>query len=193
MLQRVIPTVLMIVLSCVFSAASVADGNAPDRQINPIANEGAEIFGLKVNDLSKKTFEKRLGEMGIEPYPSYKKDVVSYSLGDNGILGLKELDATFNDYGYIKQATMVGVVKSNDKRSSLGNLLVKKYGEPNIGFVKDGYGRAKWVFQDGTYIELHNTTFDVSVIYVDQDPKIPSESGQIDVEALYKETHKPKS
>ncbi|WP_156496607.1 hypothetical protein [Marinomonas aquimarina] len=39
---------------------------------------------------------------------------------------------------------------------------------------------------DGTEIELHNTTFDVSVIYSDRQPKRVAPSGRIDVEALLK-------
>lgn len=190
MFQRVIAVFFAILVLVTLPAVSMAANDSNDRQTTPIANQGAELFGLKVNDLSKEDFEKRLSAMGLQPYPSYKKGVATYSLGPEGILGVRELAIQFNGDDYLKKATMSGVVKSNKKRQSLGNLLVKKYGMPNIGFVRDGYGRAKWVFHDGTYIELHNTTFNVLVIYVDQQPKVLSESGQIDVEALYKKSQK---
>ncbi|MBJ7539230.1 uridine kinase [Marinomonas transparens] len=144
----------------------------------------AEIFGLRVNDLSQPAFEKQLTSMGLQPYPSYHKGVASYSLGPDGILGIKSLNILFNRSGYIRQAVMSGVVTNNSQRGSIGALLEKKYGEPTIGFVKNGYGRAKWLFPDGTFIELHNTTFDVSIRYGDEHPKVQSHSGKIDVEAL---------
>ncbi|REG85099.1 uridine kinase [Marinomonas pollencensis] len=193
MLQRIIAVFLSIAVLAFCSMASFAADESADRKSTPIADQGAELFGLTINDLSKENFEKRLSAMGLQPYPSYKKGVATYSLGQEGILGIRELAIQFNDYDYLIKATMSGVVESNKKRQALGSLLVKKYGMPNIGYVRDGYGRAKWVFQDGTYIELHNTTFNVLVIYVDQQPKTVSESGQIDVEALYKKSQKSAS
>lgn len=190
MLQRVIAVFLSITVLAICSSVSFAANEPSDRKTTPITDQGAELFGLTVNDLSKEDFEKQLSAMGLQPYPSYKKGGATYSLGQEGILGIRELSIQFNDYDYLEKATMSGVVESNKKRQALGNLLVKKYGTPNIGYVRDGYGRAKWVFQDGTYIELHNTTFNVLVIYVDQQPKTLSESGQIDVEALYKKSQK---
>lgn len=151
-------------------------------------DSGAELFGLTVNNLSQAVIEKQLAKMGLQAFPTYKKDRVSYSLGPDGILGIKELDLVFNSYDYIRSATMSGVVESAEKRQKLGLVLEQKYGQPNVGFVKNGYGRAKWFFKDGTYIELHNTTFDVSISYVDQDPMVPKESGTIDVEALSRQT-----
>lgn len=192
MFKRFISIFLSVFILFSLSEVSFAADNSTDRQTTPIAEQGAELFGLKVNNLSKESLEKRLATMGLQPYPSYKKDVATYSLGPDGILGVKELSIAFNDDDYLIKATMSGVVKSSEKRQSLGRLLVKKYGTPNIGFVRNGYGRAKWVFKDGTYVELHNTTFNVLVIYVDQQPKVPSESGQIDVEALYEKNEQSK-
>lgn len=146
---------------------------------------GAELFGIAFNDLSKSAFEAHLKKMGLEPYPSYRTGIASYSLGKDGILGIRELTVRYNSSNFVEKATMSGVVESKEKRASLGNVLVKKYGQPDIGFVRDGFGRARWVLRDGTEIELHNTTFDVSVVYVDSRPaREQSSSGQIDVEAL---------
>ncbi|SBS31651.1 hypothetical protein MSP8887_01564 [Marinomonas spartinae] len=184
-IARVLSCIMVLGLS---SSVVFADATSQLKQQATPQTGGAELFGLKVNDLSKQTLEKQLSRMGLQPYPSYKKDVVSYSLGPKGILGIKELDITFNDYDYIRHANLAGVVKNTHERQKLGELLEKKYGEPNVGFIKNGYGRARWYFKDGTYIELHNTTFDVSISYVDEDPKVPSESGTIDVEALSKQT-----
>ena len=154
----------------------------------PTYSTGAELFGIAFNDLAKSKFEEHLKERGLEPYPSYKEGVASYSLGSTGILGIKELTVRYNRFNFVEKATMSGVVESVELRSSLGDLLVKKYGAPDIGFVRDGFGRARWSFRDGTEIELHNTTFDVSVIYVDRSPKRTSTSGRIDVEELLRRT-----
>ena len=81
---------------------------------------------------------------------------------------------------------MSGVVEDPELRAKLGAVLERKYGPPSVGFVRDGYGRARWALPDGTEIELHNTTFDVSVIYMDRLPKRIAPSGRIDVEALLK-------
>lgn len=152
----------------------------------PVYAKGAELFGIPFNDLSKAEFEMHLSKMGLEPYPSYRKGVANYSLGAAGILGIKELTVAYNQYEYVEQATMSGVVEDPVLRAKLGAVLEKKYGRPSLGFVRDGYGRARWVLPDDTEIELHNTTFDVSVIYIDRLPKRIAPSGRIDVEALLK-------
>ncbi|MCO4785558.1 uridine kinase [Marinomonas atlantica] len=152
----------------------------------PSYSKGAELFGVEFNDLSKAKFEAHLSKMGLEQYPSYREGMASYSLGTTGILGIKELTVVYNRYEYVERATMSGVVEDAELRSKLGSLLERKYGPPSIGFIRDGYGRARWMLVDGTEIELHNTTFDVSVSYVDRVPKRKSASGRIDVEALLK-------
>ncbi|MEL0615075.1 uridine kinase, partial [Marinomonas arenicola] len=73
-------------------------------QTTPIANQGAELFGLKENDLSKEDFEKRLTAIGLQPYPSYKKGVATYRLGPEGILGVRQLAIQFNGDDYQKKA-----------------------------------------------------------------------------------------
>lgn len=152
----------------------------------PVYSKGAELFGIPFNDLSKAEFEMHLSKMGLEPYPSYRQGVANYSLGATGILGIKELTVAYNQYEFVERATMSGVVEDPTLRAKLGTVLEKKYGPPSVGFVRDGYGRARWVLPDGTEIELHNTTFDVSVIYMDRLPKRIVPSGRIDVEALLK-------
>lgn len=152
----------------------------------PSYASGAEIFGIKFNNLSKEKFESHLKKMGLEPYPSYREGVASYSLGASGILGIKELTVRYNDYQYVERATLSGVVEDPELRARLGNVLLHKYGQPDVGFVRDGYGRARWELSDSTDIELRNTTFDVSVVYIDRYPKLVSPSGKIDVEALLK-------
>lgn len=150
----------------------------------PIYSNGAELFGIPFNDLSKAKFEEHLSKIGLEPYPSYRAGVANYSLGEKGILGIKELTVVFNQYEYVERATMSGVVEDPKLRAKLGALLEHKYGPPTVGFVRDGYGRARWDLADTTEIELHNTTFDVSVVYVDRTPKHKQASGRIDVKAL---------
>lgn len=188
LMSMFISFLLLLVCSIgVVKAEIIKTKEAADSSSNAVSYlQGAELFGLRVNDLSKAVFEKQLSKMGLQSYPSYKKGVACYSLGPDGILGIKELTVLFNPSDYVRQATLSGVVESNEKRKSLGLLLEKKYGPPNVGFVRNGYGRAKWIFKDGTQIELHNTTFDVSVSYVDERPKVLSESGEIDVHALSK-------
>lgn len=148
------------------------------------SSDVAELFGLPLNDLSVSRLEEHLNSMGLRSYPSYKDGVVSYSLGPEGILGVTNATIYSNGSGYIRQALLSGVVESNDKRKALGELLTRKYGKPSEGFLNNGIGRPKWQFKDGTMIELHNTTYDVSLTYVDESPKVASRSGQIDVEAL---------
>ena len=62
----------------------------------PVYLKGAELFGISFNDLSKAEFEQHLSKMGLEPYPSYRQGVANYSLGEAGILGIKELTVTYN-------------------------------------------------------------------------------------------------
>ena len=161
--------------------------NAADSVVAaPEFSKGAELFGIPFNDLSKAEFEQHLSKMGLESYPSYRQGVANYSLGATGILGIKELTVVYNQYDFVERATMSGVVEDPALRAKLGTVLEKKYGPPSVGFVRDGYGRARWFLSDGTEIELHNTTFDVSVIYMDRVPKRIAPSGRIDVEALLK-------
>lgn len=166
------------------------DNTASDESVQaaatPVYSKGAELFGIPFNDLSKAEFEMHLSKMGLEPYPSYRQGVANYSLGATGILGIKELTVAYNQYDYVERATMSGVVEDTELRAKLGTVLERKYGPPSVGFVRDGYGRARWMLPDGTEIELHNTTFDVSVIYTDRSPKRIAPSGRIDVEALLK-------
>lgn len=95
----------------------------------------AELFGLPFNDLSLQTLEKRLATMDIHSYPSYKDGVANYSLGRSGMLGLTDAKVYYNRSGYVWQALMFGVVESKEKRQYLGNLLQRKYGLPDEGFM----------------------------------------------------------
>lgn len=144
----------------------------------------AELFGLRFNDLSLSRLNSKLRSMGITSYPSYKEGQISYSLGTEGILGVTNATVFTNSSGYIQQALLSGVVESSEKRQSLGKLLEQKYGAPAAGYLSDGIGKARWLFQEGTTIELRNSTFDVSLAYVDERPRVQSRSGKIDVEAL---------
>ncbi|WP_421856711.1 uridine kinase [Marinomonas sp.] len=148
------------------------------------SSDVAELFGLPLNDLSVSLLEQHLNSKGLHSYPSYKDGVVSYSLGPEGILGVTNATIYSNGSGYVRRALLSGVVESNEKRRALGELLVRKYGKPSEGLLNNGIGRPKWLFKDGTVIELSNTTYDVSLMYVDENPKVVSRSGQIDVEAL---------
>lgn len=150
----------------------------------PRLSASAKLFGLPLNNLALPRLEKHLSEMGLQSYPSYKDGVVSYSLGPEGILGVTDATVLSNSSGYIKQALLSGVVQSNKKRKTLGDLLLKKYGTPNDGQLADGLGHAAWLFKDGTKIELNNSTFDVSILYVDERPRVANHTGKIDVEAL---------
>lgn len=178
-----------IFLSLLLLSQSYANEASPEEEAPPPAPvyaSGAELFGIAFNDLSKAQFEMHLKKMGLEPFPSYRQGVASYSLGKNGILGIKELTVRYNQYQFVEKATLSGVVESPELRAKLGNVLLQKYGQPEVGFVRDGYGRARWQLPDNTDIELRNTTFDVSVVYIDRVPKAVSPSGRIDVEALLK-------
>jgi hypothetical protein len=122
--------------------------------------------------------------MGLYSYPSYKTGIVSYSLGSEGILGVTNATIYSNTSNYITKALLSGVVQSKENRQALGEVLATKYGKPSVGFLSEGIGRAKWFFKEGTMIEFHNSTFDVSILYVDEQPRVASRSGKIDVEAL---------
>ncbi|MBM6552183.1 uridine kinase [Marinomonas ostreistagni] len=172
-----------LLLSQSYANETVTEEETPPA---PVYAKGAELFGITFNDLSKAQFEMHLKKMGLEPYPSYREGVASYSLGKNGILGIKELTVRYNQHQYVEKATLSGVVESPELRAQLGSVLLHKYGQPDVGFVRDGYGRARWQLPDNTDIELRNTTFDVSVVYIDRVPKAVSPSGRIDVEALLK-------
>jgi hypothetical protein len=151
---------------------------------SPQLSNIAELFGLSMNDLSLSQLEKKLTSMGLQRYPSYKEGEVSYSLGPEGILGVTNATIFSNSSRYVQQALLSGVVGSLEERQALGELLQIKYGAPSKGYLNDGIGRSKWLFRDGTMIELHNSTYDVSIMYVDEQPKVMEHSGQIDVEAL---------
>jgi hypothetical protein len=155
---------------------------ATNQVVSPSSN--AELFGLRFNDLPLSKLESQLRGMGIVNYPSYKEGVTSYSLGPEGILGVTNATIFTNTSGYIHQALLSGVVDSSEKRQSLGKLLETKYGVPVAGYLSEGIGKARWIFKEGTMIELRNNTFDVSITYVDERPRVQSRSGKIDVEAL---------
>jgi len=187
MWNKCLNTFSLILLTLLLSApASANDEPEASEPIDEpvVYSSGAELFGIPFNDLSKDKFEEHLAKIGLEPYPSYREGIANYSLGASGILGIKELTVIYNRYQYVERATMSGVVESAELRAKLGHLLEGKYGPPSIGFVRDGYGRARWMLTDGTEIELRNTTFDVSVSYIDRVPRRASASGRIDVEAL---------
>lgn len=150
----------------------------------PSYAKSAELFGLLINDLSQEEFEKHLRSMGMSPYPSYQAGKANYSLGDKGILGIRQISVHYNNYNFVERIELHGMVENVKQRSSLGNLLFKKYGPPMAGFVRDGFGRAQWRFADGTLVELHNTTYEVSISYRDLIPKRKSVSGEINVQAL---------
>jgi hypothetical protein len=166
----------------VFSVNGVSANTPSD--VLPRISSVAELFGLPLNDLSLSRLERQLSSMGLSSYPSYKDGIVNYSLGPEGILGVTNATIYSNASGYIQQALLSGVVENNEKRKALGELLKQKYGSPNDGFLSNGIGRSKWLFQDGTMIELRNNTYDVSILYVDEHPKVVTRSGHIDVEAL---------
>lgn len=174
---------------CLFFPILASAEEAAESDIEkPKLLKEAMLFGVPINDLTQAKLDKQLSARGIESYPSYKEGTVNYGLGEEGILGIKVLTVRFNRSGYFKQAVFAGIVEDNEKRKAIGNLLEGRYGKPALGFVKDGYGRAKWLLDDNCYIELHNTTFDVSVSYVDTRPKSVSQSGRIDVQALSRKT-----
>lgn len=171
-----------VVLVCLLFLGSLSAyaATSPSRK----ALTYAELFGLRFNDLSLSRLDSKLRGMGITSYPSYKEGQTSYSLGAEGILGVTNATVFTNSSGYVQQALLSGVVQSNEKRQSLGRLLEQKYGAPAAGYLSDGIGKARWLFREGTMIELRNTTFDVSLAYVDERPGVQSRSGKIDVEAL---------
>jgi len=150
----------------------------------PRLSSVAELFGLPLNDLRLSRLEKKLNSMGLYSYPSYKDGEVSYSLGSKGILGVTDATIFSNSSEYVQQALLSGVVKSSEERKALGELLQRKYGAPTDGYLDNGIGRSKWLFKDGTMIEFQNSTYDVSIMYVDEQPRVLASSGKIDVEAL---------
>ena len=181
MRKKVAPMFALFIFALSMGAATLVKAEANDASRS---SNVAELFGLPLNDLSVSHLEKQLNGMGLHSYPSYKDGVISYSLGPEGILGVTSATIYTNGSGYIRQALLAGVVESSEKRKELGNLLARKYGSPSEGFLNNGIGRSKWYFADGTMIELHNTTYDVSLMYVDEKPKVATSSGKIDVEAL---------
>ncbi|BFM49765.1 uridine kinase [Marinomonas sp. THO17] len=145
----------------------------------------SELFGLPFNNLKLTDLEEHLKSMGVEGYPSYQEEgVESFSLGPEGILGVTDLIVYSNDSGFIEKALLSGVVESDSKRSALGELLFNKYGVPSVGSLTDNVGEVEWWLRDYTKIMLKNTTFDVSVMYVDERPRVINRSGRIDVESL---------
>ncbi|ETX10519.1 uridine kinase [Marinomonas ushuaiensis DSM 15871] len=170
-------------VSQVFANASKANGDV-EKAPKPRITGNAKFFGLPLNDLALPRLEKHLSEMGLQNYPSYKDGVVNYSLGPDGILGVTDATVFSNSSGYVQQARLSGVVESNEKRKALGDLLLRRYGTPSDGQLRSGLGHAAWLFRDGTMVELRNSTFDVSIMYVDERPRVASHSGKIDVEAL---------
>ncbi|QRV22817.1 uridine kinase [Marinomonas foliarum] len=181
MSRKVAPVLLVFALVLLVSrpASVMAETNE-----SIALSDAAELFGLPVKGLALSQLESRLESMGLQSYPSYKLGVVSYSLGPEGILGVTNATIHFNSSKYVRQVLLSGVVESNEKRKNLGELLGRKYGPPSEGFLNGGLGRSKWSFRDGTTIDFRNTTYDVSVLYVDEQPKVISRSGKIDVEAL---------
>ncbi len=173
----------------VFSLASIplsakTEVELGKKIVTPSYAKAAELFGLLINDLSQDEFERHLKSMGMSPYPSYQAGKANYSLGERGILGIRQISVHYNNYNFVERIELHGRVENVKQRSSLGNLLSKKYGPPMAGFVKDGFGRAQWRFEDGTLVELHNTTYEVTVSYRDLIPKRKTVSGEINVQAL---------
>ncbi|WP_394183334.1 uridine kinase [Marinomonas posidonica] len=144
----------------------------------------SELFGLPFNNLKLSDLGEQLKSMGVESYPSYQDGMQSYSLGPEGILGVTDLTIQSNESGYLVQALLSGVVKSSRQRRALGDLLLKKYGTPSSGRLDNGLGDVEWRLKDYTKIHLNNTSVDVSVMYVDERPKVIQSSGRIDVESL---------
>jgi len=183
--KKLLVSVFVVILNIVVTTTALAETN----KVESFTHE-AEIFGLMVDDLSRQRLEQQLEKMGVNAFPSYREGIASYSLGAEGILGVRELKVRYNNSQYIEQINLSGVVESNEKRRSLGHLLVNKYGPPHLGFVNNGFGRAQWVFENGTAIELRNTTYDVVVVYIDRSPKqaAPKDSGRIDVQQLLRKS-----
>lgn len=180
MLKKYIPTFVLYVLTVfyviapTYAATKFASGNS----------SVAQLFGLTLNDLSLSKLENHLGSIGLSSYPSYKEGVVAYSLGPEGILGVTNATIFSNTSGYVHQILLSGVIDSDEKRQLLGELLEQKYGAPTDGLLSEGIGKTQWKFKDGTSIELINSTFDVSITYIDERPRVRLGSGKIDVEAL---------
>ncbi|NLQ17791.1 uridine kinase [Marinomonas sp. M1K-6] len=180
----IVTMVALLATSGVFANTALT---AAQKDIGPRISKKAELFALPFNDLSLSRLENQLSGMGLRSDPSYKDGVVSYGLGPEGILGVTNATLHSNTSGYVHQALLSGVIESREQRKALGQLLEKKYGDPSDGDLQSGMGHAIWLFQDSTRIELRNSTFDVSVLYVDERPRVVIRSGQIDVEALSRE------
>jgi len=174
----------LLLLSNIFLNVVIAEDNKNLLESSPISMKGAELFGLVLNDLSQETLEDKLAEMGVTNFPNASQKTVDYSLGDHDVLGIRGLSVYYNDYYFVEKIILAGSVESPKLRKKLGNLLVKRYKDPMAGSVNNGYGRAQWRFNDGTMIELNNTTFDVSVVYRDLIPSRELVAGEIDVQAL---------
>ncbi|RNF51462.1 uridine kinase [Marinomonas hwangdonensis] len=173
-----------VVLALVIAPVNQALANSANSAVLPTAN-AAELFGLSFNDLKLVDLAQHLKNMGLQSYPTYKEGIVSYGLGPEGILGITNATLYTNPSGYVRQALLTGVIQSNEKRKAIGDVFFNKYGAPSEGFLNKGIGRSKWLFDDGTEIDFRNTTYDVSILYVDLQPKKSARnSGRIDVEAL---------
>lgn len=170
---------LFILLSLPIKAQSLEDSMGA-----PINMQGAAIFGLVLNDLSQEDLEDKLAEMGVTDFPRASEKTVNYNLGDQDILGIRNLSVYYNDYHFVEKIILSGTVENPILRKRLGNFLIKKYDTPMAGSVENGYGRAQWRFNDGTMIEFNNVTFDVSVVYRDLIPSRELVAGEIDVQAL---------
>lgn len=150
--------------------------------------KSAELFGLPLSNLRLSALANHLNSMGLKSYPTYREGIVNYSLGPDGILGITNAAIYTNASGFVQQALLTGVIQSNDQRRAIGDVFLKKYGEPSEGILNRGIGRSKWSFEDGTEIDFRNTTYDVSILYVNSRPKSNVRSGRIDVEALYRKS-----
>lgn len=146
--------------------------------------EGAELFGLSINNLSQEKLEDKLAEMGVKQFASATDFKIMYNLGERDVLGIHKILVEYNDYYFVTRITLYGRIENNMQRKRLGNLLVQRYKDPMAGKVNEGYGRAQWRFSDGTMIELNNSTFDVKVVYRDLIPSRNLVAGEIDVQAL---------
>ncbi len=140
---------LIFMTMCVVSSSVFANVTQELKDQAMPKVDGAELFSLKVNKLSKEVIKKQFSKMVLQPHPSYKKGWFSIVLGQKVFWVLKNW-IFFNDYDYLCKTILIGVVENSDNRKKLSVLLEKKYGQPNIGSVTDGYRRAKCIFKDGT-------------------------------------------
>lgn len=173
---------LALLISLVYvNLACAADSGQSDIPINM---KGAEVFGLDLNDLSQDKLEDKLAQMGVTNFPPAYQLKVDYGLGNRDVLGMKGLSVEYNEYGYVKKITLYGKITDNKQRKKLGLLLMRKYDSPMAGRMDGGIGRAQWRFNNGTLIDLNNSTFDVVVIYRDLIPSHDVVADEIDVQAL---------